>query len=183
MEKTIDLHKKFTKIAKDIYSQKERDYGQSMKHYRNKTFNSQLEIKLLRIRTIQDKREMQVKDSLESEFLALLNYSVIGILRLQIDAELEKLSSVKVSEMYDKVIADAQELMEKKNADYGEAWKMQPISALSDFMYSKVIRVKEILKTNTHSDLSGSPVEQYMDVINYSVFCLALIAEGVNPMD
>ena len=47
-------------------------------------------------------------------------------------------------ELYDQHAKEALELMLKKNHDYDEAWRSMRVSSYTDFILTKIQRVKEI---------------------------------------
>jgi hypothetical protein len=62
--------------------------------------------------------------------------------------------------------------MEKKNHDYGEAWRDMRVSSLTDLILTKVLRIKQI-EDNEGLTLVSEGIEgNYFDMLNYSVFAL-----------
>jgi len=74
--------------------------------------------------------------------------------------------------LYDKVAQEAFELMEKKNHDYGEAWRDMRVSSLVDMILMKLLRVKQIEDNNGHTLVSEGIDANYFDMLNYAVFAL-----------
>ena len=65
--------------------------------------------------------------------------------------------------------------MERKNHDYGEAWRDMRITSLTDLILQKVLRVKQI-EDNSGSTLVSEGVDaNYMDMVNYALFALILM--------
>ena len=62
------------------------------------------------------------------------------------------------------------ELMLKKNHDYGEAWRDMRISSYTDFILTKIERVKEIENIKGATLVSEGIDANYMDIIIYAVF-------------
>ena len=59
-----------------------------------------------------------------------------------------------------------------KNHDYGEAWRDMRVSSMTDIILMKLLRTKQI-EDNQGSTLVSEGVDaNYMDMINYAVFCL-----------
>jgi hypothetical protein len=73
---------------------------------------------------------------------------------------------------YKNIEKEAFELMEKKNHDYGEAWREMRVSSLTDLILTKVLRIKQI-EDNAGMTLVSEGIEgNYFDMLNYSVFAL-----------
>ena len=65
---------------------------------------------------------------------------------------------------------EALELMLKKNHDYDEAWRSMRVSSYTDFILTKIQRVKEIEDIEGATLVSEGIDANYMDIINYAVF-------------
>ena len=68
--------------------------------------------------------------------------------------------------------------MQKKNHDYGEAWRDMRVSSLTDLILTKVLRIKQIEDNHGKTIISEGVEGNYFDMLNYSVF--ALIHLGAN---
>ena len=60
--------------------------------------------------------------------------------------------------------------MLKKNHDYGEAWRDMRVSSYTDFILTKIERIKEIEDIQGQTLVSEGIDSNYMDIINYAVF-------------
>jgi hypothetical protein len=78
---------------------------------------------------------------------------------------------------YDELTKDAKNLMERKNHDYGEAWREMRISSITDLIYQKVLRTKQIEDNQGKTLVSEGLDANYFDMLNYAVFCLIKIVE------
>ena len=67
--------------------------------------------------------------------------------------------------------------MLKKNHDYGEAWRDMRVSSLTDLILMKLLRVKQIEDNDGKTVVSEGVDANYMDMANYALFALILIAE------
>ena len=74
--------------------------------------------------------------------------------------------------LYDKYAEECLTLMQKKNHDYGEAWRDMRVSSYTDLILTKLERVKEIEDKNGVTTVSEGIDSNYMDIINYSVFAV-----------
>jgi hypothetical protein len=114
-----------------------------------------------------------VDESEEDEFIAIVNYSIIGLIQLdkgfsdEINADFEGTMM-----LYNLYAQKAKELMERKNHDYGEAWREMRISSITDLIYQKVLRTKQIEDNNGATLVSEGLDANYFDMLNYAVFCL-----------
>jgi hypothetical protein len=65
-----------------------------------------------------------------------------------------------------------------KNHDYGEAWRDMSQESFADLILMKLMRIKQILGNDGKTLISEGIDANYVDILNYSVFALILIAEG-----
>ena len=73
---------------------------------------------------------------------------------------------------YDKFALEANELMQLKNHDYGEAWREMRVSSLTDLILQKLLRVKQIEDNKGKTLISEGIDANYFDMINYAIFAL-----------
>jgi Nucleotide modification associated domain 1 len=178
---TIDQYTKAIAECRDIFKKKTIDYGTSWRVYRTISIVDQIYIKAKRIRTIQEKQEQKIVDNFVSEFKGILNYAVIGLIQLDLkEGEAEELPGNKVLELYDAKMTKAQLLMLDKNHDYGEAWREMSQESFVDLILAKLQRIRQILLNDGKTLVSEGIDANYYDIINYAVFGLILIAEGVH---
>ena len=110
--------------CRQIYTLKMKDYGPSWRIMRPQTVNDQLFIKAKRIRSLEMTGVNLVGDSIDGELMAIINYSVIGLIQLEKGySDTVDMSREEALALYDKYIAEARELMLRKNHDYDEAWR------------------------------------------------------------
>jgi hypothetical protein len=171
-----DTNKDFeTQIAlcREVYEKKARDYGTSWRILRLPSLTDQIFIKANRIRSIQESGENRVGDGTRPEFVAIVNYAVMALIQQELgyDGDIE-LPIEKALELYDKHIRRATTLMLDKNHDYGEAWRMMRVSSMVDLILMKLFRIKQIEDNDGKTLVSEGVEGGYMDIINYSLFCL-----------
>jgi hypothetical protein len=70
--------------------------------------------------------------------------------------------------------------MENKNHDYGEAWRDMRVSSLTDLILTKVLRIKQIEDNKGKTLVSEGIERNYFDMLNYSVFAIIHLNNGVN---
>ena len=186
IEYTIDHHMNTNiqyddavKSCKDIFLKKTKDYGTSWRVLRMISIVDQIYIKAQRIRTIQENKLQLIGDDIQSEFVGISNYAVIGLIQLDLGTtEVEDLGEAEVSALYDSKIEIAKELMQNKNHDYGEAWREMTQQSFADLTLVKLLRIKQILLNHGKTIMSEGIDANLLDIINYSIFALILINEG-----
>ena len=174
--KTSSEYDKVIGQCKDIFIRKTRDYGTAWRVLRVISIVDQIFIKAQRIRTIQEKGKQKIADDARGEFKGIINYAVIGLIQLKLDAGApEELDAATVSRMYDEEIRIAKQLMEDKNHDYGEAWRSMSQESFVDLVLMKLQRIRQILQNEGKTEVSEGIDANYLDIINYAVFALILM--------
>jgi Nucleotide modification associated domain 1 len=164
--------------CRDIFLKKTNDYGTSWRVYRTISVVDQIYIKAKRIRTIQEKGEQRVVDDIIGEFKGILNYSIIGLIQLDLKTdETEELPLEEVESFYNEKVHIAKKLMEDKNHDYDEAWRQLSQESFTDLILAKLLRIKKILINEGQTIMSEGIDANYYDIINYAVFALILMEE------
>ena len=136
----------------------------------------QIFIKANRIRSIETKGVTLVDEGIRSEFIAIVNYGIIGLIQLELGyAESADISNEEALALYDKHAKEALELMLAKNHDYDEAWRSMRVSSYTDLILMKIYRTKQIESLAGNTLVSEGIDANYMDMINYSVFGLIKI--------
>lgn len=161
------------KISKDLFMKKTRDYGTAWRILRPKSITDQLFIKAQRIRTLEEKKVNKVGDNITDEYIAIVNYCVIGIMQLELDDTVGiELEPSFVEANYNQRVQETKDLMFAKNHDYGEAWRDMRISSLTDLILQKIFRVKQIEDNEGQTIASEGIKANYQDMLNYAVFAL-----------
>jgi hypothetical protein len=173
MSKTSSQYTNVINSCRLIFEKKSFDYGTSWRILRPSSLTDQIFIKAQRIRTIQETGENKVGESFEDAFQAIVNYCIMAIIQLRFPSNFnDNLSSEKALSYYKEIQKESFELMERKNHDYGEAWRDMRVSSLTDLILTKVLRIKQI-EDNQGKTLASEGVEgNYFDMLNYSVFAL-----------
>ncbi len=156
-----------------LFIKKTTDYGTAWRIMRLPSITDQLYIKAQRIRTLEEKRVSRVGDSVVDEYIAIVNYCVIGIMQLELGSTGEaNLPTAEVAEKYGQAVDETKALMFDKNHDYGEAWREMRLSSLTDLILMKIYRVKQIEDNEGHTTVSEGIKANYQDMLNYAVFAL-----------
>ena len=162
-------------ICRDLFSKKLHDYGPAWRILRPASVTDQIFIKANRIRSIETKGVTLVDEGVRSEFIAIVNYGIIGLIQLELGyAESADMTNEEAMVLYDKYAKESLELMLAKNHDYDEAWRSMRISSYTDLIY----RTKQIESLSGQTLVSEGVDANYMDMINYSVFGLIKIEFG-----
>lgn len=170
-EKTELEFKKVVDICRDLFVRKLRDYGTSWRVMRASSVTDQIFIKARRIRSIQEKKNSKIAEGVESEFIGIINYSVIGLIQLE-NGSGTTMDEEKAIELYDYYIGKATRLMTDKNHDYDEAWRYMRLSSITDIILQKLLRTREIEDHDGKTEVSEGIDANYMDMINYSIFAI-----------
>ncbi|GHT48667.1 hypothetical protein AGMMS49982_00390 [Bacteroidia bacterium] len=166
-------------ICRNLFEKKLKDYGASWRIMRPQSITDQLFIKAKRIRNIETKGVAKVDEGVEEEFIAIVNYGVIGLIQLELGfADEIDISKEEAIVLYDKHITATKELMYAKNHDYDEAWRGMRVSSYTDFILTKINRTKEIEAHDGKTEASEGIDANYMDMINYALFALIKLEYG-----
>lgn len=184
MKDTLKQYNEAVAKCRDVFVKKNADYGASWRILRPTSLTDQLMIKAKRIRSIEEKKSQKVEDSIEGDFIGIVNYAVMALVQLAhpVDASEphpEKATLEELLPLYDEQINTARSLMEAKNHDYGEAWREMRISSITDLILMKLLRLKQIEDKEGGKVLliSEGPEANYLDIINYAIFALIRLSE------
>ncbi len=160
-------------VCKSLFMKKTRDYGTAWRILRPQSITDQLFIKAQRIRTLEEKKIAKVDEGIIPEYIAIVNYCVIGMMQLQLTAaDPHELEVNLVQSLFDQQVDETKSLMMNKNHDYGEAWRDMRISSLTDLILMKILRVKQIEDHEGVTLASEGIHANYQDMLNYAVFAL-----------
>lgn len=173
MNQTQQEFQEIIERCRSLFLAKTKDYGTAWRILRPRSITDQLYIKAKRIRSIEEKGTQKVGDSIDSEFIGLVNYSILALIQLEMpeDAPLELPVDV-VARQYDEQVAENIRLLQAKNHDYGEAWRWMRVSSMTDLILQKLLRIKQIEDNNGNTIVSEGLEANYRDIINYAVFAL-----------
>jgi hypothetical protein len=178
MQQTNDQYKQVIDNCRTIFVKKAHDYGTAWRILRTSSLTDQIFIKANRIRTIQETGENKVGECIEDEFVAIVNYCSMGLIQMELGYDSgTDMSADEAIIKYDEKIEEAFDLMQKKNHDYGEAWRDMRISSLTDMIMMKILRTKQIEDNKGETLISEGIDANYLDMLNYAVFALILSGE------
>ena len=173
MEKTTLEYTNVMNLCREIFEKKTKDYGTSWRILRPSSLTDQIFIKAQRIRTVQETGRNKVGESYEDAFMAIVNYCIMAIFQLRNQSGInDQLDYEEAVNAYREIEKEAFELMQRKNHDYGEAWRDMRVSSLTDLILTKVLRIKQIEDNKGVTEISEGVEGNYFDMLNYSVFAL-----------
>ena len=173
MGKTSQQYDQVIEKSSSLFEKKMKDYGSAWRILRLPSLTDQIFIKAQRIRSIENKGVQKVDEGISSEFIGILNYSIMALIQLergvvdQADMNVEE-----AMKAYLHFAKKSKELMEAKNHDYGEAWREMRVSSLTDLILQKLLRVKQIEDNKGITLVSEGIDANYFDMVNYAIFAL-----------
>ena len=179
MQHTSEQYDTVIKTCRDLFEKKMKDYGSAWRILRLPSLTDQIFIKAQRIRGLQENEVRKIDENERSEFIGIINYSVMALIQLELGVvEQPDLSSKQAVEMFDRHTAQTKALMMDKNHDYGEAWRDMRVSSLTDLILQKLLRVKQIEDNKGKTLVSEGIDANYQDMVNYAVFALIHLDEN-----
>lgn len=164
--------------CRELFKKKLQDYGAAWRILRPASVTDQIYIKVARIRSLQLSGENLVGDSIESEFVGIVNYGIIGLIQFEDGFSEKNDTPIDLAEkLYDSHFAECFNVMKKKNHDYGEAWRNMRVETITDLILTKVFRTKQIEDHDGQTIASEGIPANYIDMVNYAIFALCLLQE------
>ncbi|MDD3724403.1 MAG: DUF1599 domain-containing protein [Bacteroidales bacterium] len=172
MSKTDKEFDEIIRVCRDLFEAKLRDYGPSWRVLRLSSLTDQIYIKANRIRSVQVAGVMKINEDISSEFIGIINYSIIALIQLELEKQdkEKEIPNQTILELYDEFSNRAKKLMQDKNHDYGEAWREMRVSSIVDLILMKIMRLKQIEDNQGKVFVSEGVEANYNDIINYAVF-------------
>lgn len=165
--------------CQEIFLQKNQDYGTAWRILRLPAITDQIMIKAQRIRSIQDKGKQRVQDSIRTELIGIVNYSIIALIQISLSPhEPLEIPYETLKPHYDHAVKQTLALLEAKNHDYDEAWRAMRLSSIIDIILMKLLRIKRIEDHPGATWASEGVAANYQDIINYAVFALLKQEDG-----
>lgn len=84
----------------------------------------------------------------------------------------------KTASEFDLVAAQCLDLFSKKTADYGTAWRILRTSSLTDQIYIKAQRIRNIQEKGV-AKIEEGIIPEFIGIVNYSVMALIQLEVGV----
>lgn len=188
-EKHSDLMGDFDRIigyCEKLFRDKNCDYGPSWLLYRSESLNDEIWRKAKRIRTLEEHHDqMLIPEGRDVEYIGIINYCIMFLIKQEMaktipnDAdmterlsELDSYNNEMLFEAYKAHVKTIRRLLQKKNTDYGDAWKGMSLYAMTDQVIIRSYRIRRILMNKGEVKVSEGVTSQLHDIINYCVFGL-----------
>jgi len=173
MQNTSKQYDVVVEECRNLFIKKMSDYGSAWRILRLPSLTDQIFIKAQRIRQLQENTERKVDEGEKSEFIGIINYSIMALIQLELGVvEQPDIDTNQATTLYNNHVKITKQLMENKNHDYGEAWREMRISSLTDLILQKLLRVKQIEDNQGKTLVSEGIDANYQDMINYAIFAL-----------
>lgn len=175
MTETELQYNKVIAFCKDLFIKKNKDYGTAWRILRLPSITDQIYIKAARIRSVQEKGVMKVDESINGEFIGIINYCIMALIQLELGSNAPiELEANEVAKLYEEKVNQTKNLLSNKNHDYDEAWRQMRVSSMTDIILMKLLRIKQIEDNEGKTQVSEGVAANYQDILNYAVFCLIL---------
>ena len=115
MDSTVSLYEKIMEECRLVFSKKMVDYGSSWRILRLSSLTDQIFIKAQRIRQLQENTVRKVAEGEQSEFIGIINYSIMALIQLELGVvETPDLSEEEATNLYNKHIGISKRLWKIK---------------------------------------------------------------------
>lgn len=84
----------------------------------------------------------------------------------------------KTSQQYDKVTAKCRALFVDKMSDYGSAWRILRLPSLTDQIFIKAQRIRQLQENNVRK-VEEDEIPEFIGIINYSIMALIQFEKGI----
>lgn len=179
MDRTLHQYDTVITECMALFTKKAHDYGTAWRILRVPSLTDQIMIKAQRIRTIQQVGHSQVEEGIRPELVGIINYAAMALVQLDLGVvDVPDLGPAEATAHVRVRIERARDLMQRKNHDYGEAWRAMRISSLVDLILMKLLRIKQIEDNAGNTLVSEGIDANFLDIVNYAVFAMILMDEA-----
>ena len=84
----------------------------------------------------------------------------------------------KTTQQYDEITEQCRSLFVNKMGDYGSAWRILRIPSLTDQIFIKAQRIRQLQENNVKK-VDEDEIPEFIGIINYSIMALIQIEKGV----
>jgi Nucleotide modification associated domain 1 len=158
--------------ARRRFAAKAAGYGPSWLLLRPQALTDMVLIKAYRVRTLLAQgRPNLAGEAVEEDLLALVNYAAMAVHQARANPSgrwpsLPEATDELVASV-DAVRAEAEQLLIRKNHDYGEAWRDFRMETFVDIILTKIHRVRSLEGTCGAAYPTEPVVAEWLDVYNY----------------
>jgi hypothetical protein len=179
MERTLAQYDAVVSECLSLFAKKAHDYGTAWRILRVPSLTDQIMIKAQRIRTLQEVGESKVGEGIRPELIGIINYAAMALVQLDLGVvDNPDLEAERATQEVRTRIQQARELMQRKNHDYGEAWRSMRVSSLVDLILMKLLRIKQIEDNKGNTLVSEGIDAGFLDIVNYAVFAMIQLEAG-----
>ncbi|MEG2222806.1 MAG: DUF1599 domain-containing protein, partial [Oscillospiraceae bacterium] len=159
-----------------VFQEKQADYGPTWLLYRESSLVDEIWRKGKRIRTLEEQDCAScIPEGCDTEYVGIINYCFMYLMRENpalptVEESVANLTSIDGVEQqtlfdaYHATEARVRELLYRKNADYGDAWKSMSLHSMTDQVLIRIYRIKTILGHDGHCAVSEGVAAQLEDV-------------------
>jgi len=179
MDRTLSQYDAVVAECMALFAKKAHDYGTAWRILRVPSLTDQIFIKAQRIRTLQEVGQSKVGEGIRPELIGIINYAAMALVQLDLGVvDAPDLSADRAIQEVGRRITIARDLMERKNHDYGEAWRSMRVSSLVDLILMKLLRIKQIEDNQGATLVSEGVDANFLDIVNYGVFAMIRLDEA-----
>ena len=84
---------------------------------------------------------------------------------------------------YDEVIGRARSVFVAKNRDYGDSWRLLRLKSITDQIYVKVRRIRQLEEMPDAQKVPEGDETEYLDILNYCAMALIKLSEGADDIE
>ncbi|MEM7361418.1 MAG: DUF1599 domain-containing protein [Bacteroidota bacterium] len=170
---TLQRHAEVMQSARNLFNQKKTIYGDSWQMMDIHYIADRMMVKCQRITQLLTGKEAQVDEGVPTELTDIINYAVIGLMRIKKEQESlnGSLSDEQVEALYDKCVEQVRHTLTQKNHDYNDAWMTMRYGSLITQLKVKLSRILNEEEADIANDPT-SAIDQFQDIVNYAVFAL-----------
>ncbi len=179
MDRTLSQYDAVVAECMALFAKKAQDYGTAWRILRVPSLTDQIFIKAQRIRTLQEVGESKVGEGIRPELIGIINYAAMALVQLDLGVvDSPDLAAERATQEVRLRIDAARDLMQRKNHDYGEAWRSMRVSSLVDLILMKLLRIKQIEDNQGATIVSEGIDANFLDIVNYAVFAMIQLDEA-----
>lgn len=179
MERTLAQYDAVVNECLGLFAKKAHDYGTAWRILRVPSLTDQILIKAQRIRTLQEVGESKVGEGVRPELIGIINYAAMALVQMDLGVvDAPDIDAERATREVRARIEQARDLMQRKNHDYGEAWRSMRVSSLVDLILMKLLRIKQIEDNQGNTLVSEGIDANFLDIVNYAVFAMIQLDEA-----
>jgi hypothetical protein len=179
MERTLVQYDAVVNECLGLFAKKAHDYGTAWRILRVPSLTDQVLIKAQRIRTLQEVGESKVGEGVRPELIGIINYAAMALVQMDLGVvDAPDIDAERATREVRTRIEQARDLMQRKNHDYGEAWRSMRVSSLVDLILMKLLRIKQIEDNQGNTLVSEGIDANFLDIVNYAVFAMIQLDEA-----